>query len=54
MIISGLYNAFGEDRDLIDEDILLEIKETVPLSVTYRETIGELRNWAKDRTRPAS
>jgi len=54
LIISGLYHAFGKDRDLTDDDILFEIKETVPLSVTYKERVDELRNWAKNRARPAS
>ncbi len=54
LIISGLYHAFGKDRDLIDDDILFEIQETVPSSVTFRERIDSLRDWAENRARPAS
>lgn len=54
LIISGLYHAFDKDRDLIDDDILFEIQETVPSSVTFRERIDSLRDWAKNRARPAS
>ncbi len=54
LIISGLYRAFADNRELKDEDVLQEIKETVPLSVTYQERISALRNWAKKRARDAS
>ncbi|MBU0680272.1 MAG: AAA family ATPase [Proteobacteria bacterium] len=54
LVISGLYRAFAESREVSNGDILTEIKETVPLSVTYKEKIGELRQWAEKRARPAS
>jgi len=54
LIISGLYRAFAEDREIEDNDILTEIQETVPLSMTYREHIESLRTWAENRARIAS
>ena len=51
LVISGLYRAFAEGRDIEDKDILLEIEETVPLSVTSREHISSLRSWAEKRAR---
>ena len=54
LIISGLYRAFAEDRDIEGNDILFEIQETVPLSVTYKEHIDSLRTWAENRARIAS
>ena len=54
LIISGLYRAFAEHRDLDNADLLFEIQETVPLSVTYQEQIEALRQWADKRARPAS
>ncbi len=54
VVISGLYAAFDRERDLTDEDMLEAIEETVPLSQTRREDIDALRDWARDRTRPAS
>lgn len=54
LIISALYHAFAENRDIKDEDILFEIKETTPLSMTYKENIDALRNWAENRARMAS
>ncbi len=54
LIISALYHAFAEDRELSDEDILYEVEETVPLSITYQEIIADLRQWAEKRARPAS
>ena len=54
LVISGLYRAFAQDREISDKDILAEIKETVPLSITYKEHIDELRAWAENRARPAT
>ena len=54
LIISGLYRAFADDREITDQDVLSEIKETIPLSVTCSERIDELRAWAENRARPAS
>jgi hypothetical protein len=54
LIISCLYRAFAEDREMDNSDIVNEIKETVPLSITYKEHINQLRAWAKNRARPAT
>jgi SpoVK/Ycf46/Vps4 family AAA+-type ATPase len=54
LVISGLYRAFAESREIENKDILFEIEETVPLSVTYKEHIDALRNWAEKRARAAS
>ncbi|NIM05810.1 MAG: AAA family ATPase [Armatimonadetes bacterium] len=53
-VISALYYAFEHDREITTEDILGALQETVPLSVTMREEIGELRKWAQGRARFAS
>jgi hypothetical protein len=44
----------SESREIEDNDILFEIEETVPLSVTSKEHIDTLRNWAEKRARAAS
>ena len=54
LIISGLYKAFANDREINNDDILQEITNTVPLSVTYQENISALRKWAEKRARPAT
>ncbi|MDD3625726.1 MAG: AAA family ATPase, partial [bacterium] len=51
-VIAGLYDAFYEKRELSQNDLLKNIKETVPLSITMKENIEALREWAKTRTRP--
>jgi len=53
-IVSALHDSFYEDRELTTEDVLRNIKETVPLSTTMRERIEELRVWARHRARPVS
>ncbi len=49
-VVSALYTAFNEQRDLDQETLLKEISATRPLSVTMGERIEELRDWARDRT----
>lgn len=53
-IISAMYDAFYENRDLEHFDIVNALKETIPLSKTMSEKIEYLREWAKLRARPAS
>lgn len=53
-IVSALFDAFDEGREVGMEHIVHCVKEAVPLSVTMREDIAALREWAADRTRPAS
>ena len=53
-IVSAMYDSFAEDREVTSEDIISSLKASVPLSVTRRETIEDLRLWAKERARMAS
>lgn len=54
-IISALYDAFDDgSRMLTSEDIEKTLKSSVPLSQMMSEQITALRNWARNRTRPAS
>ena len=53
-IISGLYEAFGEGTELTQLHLARAVAECMPLSVTMREEIERLREWAATRTRPAS
>ena len=53
-IISSLYDAFENERDLVDADILQTLQTLVPLSRTMSEDISRLREWATTRARPAS
>jgi len=54
LVVEGLHAAFHARTDLTDAHLLQAIGETVPLAVTLREEIARIRDWAKDRTRPAS
>ena len=47
--VSAMYEAFYAERGLRKEDIIKCIKETVPLSITQKEQIRNLREWAKER-----
>ncbi len=50
----ALYDAFDETRELTTESIVEAAQNTVPLSMTMREKIEELREWATTRARMAS
>ena len=54
IIIDGLYDAFENDRDLSSEDLLRNLKNTIPLSQTMEQKISALRQWARNHARPAS
>ena len=53
-IISALYDSFSEQRGLREDDIVRAIKNTVPLCVTQKEQITNLRDWANTRAVNAS
>jgi AAA+ superfamily predicted ATPase len=53
-IIAGLYHAFAEGGELTQSHVLRALQETFPLSSTMGEDIARLRDWSKNRTRPAS
>jgi ATP-dependent 26S proteasome regulatory subunit len=54
-VVSALFGAFDEDaREVRQSDLVKSVKESVPLSVTMRERIAELREWADERARPVS
>jgi len=53
-IIEGLYDAFENEQDLTDDDIVNSIEKTMPLSRTMESKISALRQWARTHARPAS
>jgi len=53
-ILSAMYDAFDENREINTDDVLEAMQRSVPLSVTMREEIQQLRAWAANRARPAS
>jgi len=54
VVIDALYTAFGHERELETEDLVRSIRDTVPLARTMDERIKALKEWARDRTRPAT
>ncbi len=53
-VVSALYTAFSCSRDVDTGVLLEELRATRPLSVTRAEDLAALRDWAHDRTVPAS
>jgi len=53
-VVSALHDAFAEGIELSQRHLEKAIGETMPLSVTMREELDRLREWAATRTRPAS
>jgi hypothetical protein len=49
-IVSARYTAHAAGRELTQEDLVAELKQTRPLSVLMSEKVEELRDWARDRT----
>ena len=53
-VIAALYDAFDENREVELNDIVINIEKSVPISITMKEKINWLRNWAKNRAVTAS
>ena len=54
-IISAMYEGFSDnERGITTVDIIKELKESVPIYITMKEKIEELREWASKRARNAS
>jgi ATP-dependent 26S proteasome regulatory subunit len=54
-VIAALFSAFHENaREMVTEDVLKAVEETVPLSVTMAEGVDTLREWADTRARRSS
>lgn len=54
-LIDAMYVGFNESREFTTEDMLAALKRQVPLSISQRETIDELRSWlAEGRAQSAS
>lgn len=49
-IVSAMYTAHAQGRQVQQQDLIDEIKETRPLSVVMAEKVKDLRDWAADRT----
>lgn len=54
LLISALYDAFDEDRDLQTHDLIRNITQMTPLAQTMSDEIGRLRDWARKNARSAS
>ncbi len=54
VVIAALFEAFAAGREVAMSDLLDAVRETVPLAVTMDQRIKNLRDWARDRTRPAT
>lgn len=53
-IVAAMYEAFAQDREFTQLDIIAAIKATLPLSRTMTEQVTALRDWARQRARPAA
>ncbi|WP_103108462.1 hypothetical protein [Brevibacillus reuszeri] len=55
IVESALSNAFEDDmREMTTQDVLDAIKDSIPLSISRKEQIVNLRLWANERARNAS
>ncbi|NLI01328.1 MAG: AAA family ATPase [Chthonomonadales bacterium] len=54
LVVEALYDAFDAGTDLTTDLLVRAARATVPLSMTMREKIAYLRDWASTRARPAS
>jgi SpoVK/Ycf46/Vps4 family AAA+-type ATPase len=53
-LVAAMYEAFAQEREFTQLDIIAAIKATQPLSRTMTEQVTALRDWARQRARPAA
>ncbi len=53
-VVAAMYEAFAQDREFTQLDIIAALKSTLPLSRTMQEQVTALRDWARQRARPAA
>ena len=53
-VVAALFDVFDKKQELSTDAVLASINSTVPLSKTMKEEIDRLKEWARDRARPAS
>jgi ATP-dependent 26S proteasome regulatory subunit len=54
VIISGMYEAFAENRKLSEDDLFVIFGNSVPMATTMEEQIKKVRSWAHNRAVRAS
>ncbi len=54
VIVAAMYEAFAQDREFTQLDIIAASRATLPLSKTMTEQVTALRDWARQRARPAA
>lgn len=53
-LVAAMYEAFAQEREFTQLDIIAAVKATQPLSKTMSEQVTALRDWARQRARPAA
>lgn len=53
-LVAAMYEAFAQDREFTQLDIIAALRATLPLSKTMNEQVTALRDWARQRARPAA
>lgn len=53
-IVAAMYDAFAQGREFTQLDIIAASRATLPLSRTMTEQVTALRDWARQRARPAA
>jgi SpoVK/Ycf46/Vps4 family AAA+-type ATPase len=53
-LVAAMYEAFAQDREFTQLDIIAASRATHPLSKTMTEQVTALRDWARQRARPAA
>lgn len=54
VVVSAMFRAFSEGREVDSEDLLESAREIVPLAITMDDQLKDLRDWARSRARMAS
>lgn len=53
-VVAAMHEAFAQNREFTQFDILSALRSTLPISRTMMEQVTALRDWARNRARPAA
>ena len=53
-VIDAMFDAFALEREFETDDVMRAVRRSVPLAITMDQSIKRLKEWARDRTRPAT
>ena len=54
-VVNALIEAFSDKKEVVTaENLIHQIKDTIPLAISFKDKVEAMEQWAKQNARPAS